>query len=136
MSGMKRSLADDHSVKQCGAQTVSGPAHHTGGSSAIIFFAMRSERAEIVNEGFTPSAVGMIDPSATYKPLCTPVDPLVLSKTLPNSSTTPSSTVFAIRHPPSGWLRLIDDAFRSPVRELRNGFSNLLLGCSAITGAS
>ena len=33
-------------------------------SSSLILSAMRSASAEIVNEGLTPNAVGMIDPSA------------------------------------------------------------------------
>lgn len=44
------------------------PMRRRAYSSAMILSAMRSESAEMVSDGFTPSAVGIIDASAIYKP--------------------------------------------------------------------
>src|SRR5215470_12886374 len=67
--------------------------------------AIRSAIAEIVSDGFTPSAVGITDASAMYNPGYVPAWPPALElKTRPHSSTTPAFASVPIGHPPSGWL--------------------------------
>src|SRR5487761_553090 len=52
----------------------------------IILSTFLSESAEIVSDGFTPSAEGISEPSAPHSPGCPPPCPV---KTRPNSSTAP-----------------------------------------------
>src|SRR5262249_50156962 len=64
----------------------------------MYFSAIRSLSAEIVRKGFTPRAVGTIDPSATYKPEWNDV-PVPLN-TRPRWSTAPSDPSSPPAHRP------------------------------------